>query len=114
MNDSWFRNYVLLAFRLDKALRVVSEHCPFVDYYDGPPEWKAQVAAESLPLAPALLRQALDLTEVISRRDLSPQLMTYLRKQALAMQTICQKRCGETFTLEEELQRCFDLHVPQS
>jgi hypothetical protein len=83
------------------SLRVVSEHSPFVDYYYGPPAWKAQIATEPLPLAPALLRQALDLAEVISRLELSPQRMTFLRKQVLAMQTICQKLCGETFTLEE-------------
>ncbi len=112
MNDSWFRDYVLLAFRIDKALRAVSEHSPFVDCYYGPPEWKAQVAAEPIPLAPTLLRQALDLTEAISRLELEPQRMVYLRKQVLAMQTICQKLCNETFTLEEELQRCFAMHVP--
>jgi hypothetical protein len=114
MNDSWFRDYVFLAFRIDKALRAVSEHSPFVDCYYGPPEWNAQVAAEPIPLAPTLLRQALDLTEAISRLEFEPQRMVYLRKQVLAMQTICQKLCGETFTLEEELQRCFDLHGPLS
>jgi hypothetical protein len=114
MNDSWFRDYVLLAFRLDKALHAVSEHSPFVDYYYGPPDWKAQVAAEPLPQASALLRQALDLAEAVSCLDLEPQRMIYLSKQVLAMQTICQKLCGETFTLEEELQHCFDLHLPQS
>jgi hypothetical protein len=33
MNEAWFRDYVLLAFRLDKVLRAVSEQSPFVDYY---------------------------------------------------------------------------------
>src|SRR5690348_9600700 len=114
MNNSWFRDYVFLAFRIDKALRAISEHSPFVDCYYGPPEWKAQVAAEPIPLGPALLRQALDLTEAVSRLDLEPQRMVYLRKQVLAMQIICQKLCNESFTLEEELQRCFDLNVPPS
>ncbi len=109
MNDSWFRDYVLLAFRIDKALRAISEHSPFVDYYYGPPEWKAQVAAEPLTPAPELLHEALDLAEVVSRLDLEAQRATFLRKQVLAMQTVCQRLCGETFTLEEELQRCFDI-----
>jgi hypothetical protein len=109
MNHFWFRTYVLLAFRLDKALRAISEHSPFVDYYYGPPEWKAQVAAEPLTPAPALLHEALDLAEVVSRLDLEAQRATFLRKQVLAMQTVCQRLCGETFTLEEELQRCFDI-----
>ena len=112
MNDSWFRDYVFLAFRIDKALRALSEHSPFVDCYYGPLEWKAQVAAEPISPARTLLHQALDLAEVISRLDLEPQRMVYLSKQVLAMQTICQKLCNESFTLEEELQRCFDLRVP--
>lgn len=109
MHDSWFRDYVLLSFRLDKALRAVSEHSPFVDYYYGPPEWRAQVAAEALAPAPELLHQALDLAEAVSRLELEPQRAAFLSKQVLAMQTVCQKLCGETFTLEEELQRCFDI-----
>lgn len=109
MNHFWFRTYVLLAFRLDKALRAISEHSPFVDYYYGPPEWKTQVEAEPLTPAPELLHEALDLAEVVSRLDLEPQRATFLRKQVLAMQTVCQRLCGETFTLEEELQRCFDI-----
>lgn len=105
----WFRIYVLLAFRLDKALRAISEHSRFVDYYYGPPEWKAQVAAEPLTPAPELLHQALDLAEAVSRLELERERATFLSKQVLAMQTVCQKLCGETFTLEEELQRCFDI-----
>ena len=31
MSKTWFRDYVFLAFRIDKALRAVSEHSPFVD-----------------------------------------------------------------------------------
>jgi len=112
MNETWFRDYVFLAFRIDKALRAVSEHSPFVDYYYGPPEWRAQIAAEPPEAAPALLRASLDLTEAIARLNLEPLRATFLSKQLLAMQTVCQKLCGEKFTLEEELQRCFDIHLP--
>jgi hypothetical protein len=106
---SWFRDYVLLAFRMDKVLRAVSEHSPFVDYYYGPPGWREQVAASPLVPAPELLDQALDLAEVVSGLDLEPQRATFLHKQVRAMQTVCQKLCGETLSLEEELERCFDL-----
>jgi hypothetical protein len=64
MNNSWFHDYVFLAFRLDKALRAVSEHSPFVDDSSGPPEWKTQGTAEPLPPTLAFLRQALDLAEI--------------------------------------------------
>jgi hypothetical protein len=114
MNASWFRLYVLLAFRLDKALRAISEHSPFVDYYYGPPEWRAEVATEPQRTAPELLHEALDLAEAIAGLDLEPQRAAFLTKQVLAMQTVSQKLCGETFSLEEELQRCFDIRLPLS
>jgi len=99
MNNSWFHDDVFLAFRFDKALRAVSEHSPFVDDSSGLPEWKAQVTAEPPPPTPVFLRQELDLAEVISRLDLSPPRMTFLRKQVLAIQTICQKLCGDWMTV---------------
>ena len=67
MGETWFRDYVLLAFRIDKALRAISAHSPFVDYYYGPPEWQAQVAAEPLSDATELLNAANALTEAVSR-----------------------------------------------
>jgi hypothetical protein len=45
MNEQWFREYVLLAFRMGKAIRKFTES-RFVDYYYGPPEWKAEAEAE--------------------------------------------------------------------
>lgn len=114
MNESWFRSYILLAFRVDKALRAISEHSPFVDYYYGPPEWRAQVASEPLRAAPELLHDALALAEAIAGLDLEPRRATFLSKQVLAIQTVCRKLCGETFSLEEELERCFDLHLPMT
>ncbi len=112
MDDSWFHAYVLLAFRLDKALRAVSEHSPFVDYYYGPPEWQAQAADEAPMPAVRLLADADNLAAAIARLDLEPQRAIFLRKQVLAMRTVCQKLCGETFTLEDELDRCFDVRQP--
>ena len=112
MNESWFRAYVLLAFRIDKALRTISEYSPLVDYYYGPAAWRAQVAAEPFTPAPVLLQAADELTELLAHLDLEPRRATFLSKQIRAMHTVCQKLCGETFSLEDELQRCFDLRLP--
>jgi hypothetical protein len=114
MSTSWFRAYILLAFRIDKAVRAVSEQSPFVDYYYGPAEWRAQVAAEPVRSAPELLEEATNLAEVFASLDLEPQRVAFLGKQLLAMQTVCEKLGGATFRLDEELQRCFDLHLPLS
>ena len=114
MSTVWFRGYILLAFRIDKAVRAVSEESPFVDYYYGPAEWRAQVEAEPLRSAPELLEEAIDLAEVIAGLDVEPRRVVFLSKQLLAMQTVCQKLGGATFRLDEELQRCFDLSLPVS
>ena len=59
MSDQWFRDYVQLQFRMDKSIRKYSES-RFVDYYYGPPEWKAAVDQEAETLAPDLVRAAKD------------------------------------------------------
>ncbi len=112
MNESWFQAYVLLAFRIDKALRAISEDSPLVDYYYGPAAWRTQVEAEPPIPAPVRLQTADELTQMLAHLDLEPCRATFLSKQVLAMHTICQKLCGETFSLADELQRCFDLRLP--
>jgi hypothetical protein len=44
MNEQWLQAYILLAFRIDKAIRAFSTNSPFVDCYYGPLEWKDTVA----------------------------------------------------------------------
>lgn len=112
MNESWFQAYVLLAFRIDKALRAISEYSPLVDYYYAPAAWKTQVEFEPPTPAPALLQAADELTQMLVHLDLEPNRATFLSKQVLALHTVCQKLCGETFSLEDELRRCFDLRLP--
>jgi len=45
MGESWSSDYIQLAFRIDKLFQSLIE-LPFVDYYYGSPEWKAQVQNE--------------------------------------------------------------------
>lgn len=45
MGESWSSDYIQLAFRIDKLFQTLIE-LPCVDYYFGPPEWKAQVQNE--------------------------------------------------------------------
>jgi hypothetical protein len=51
MIEPWFRDYVLLAFRIDKALRACAAQSPFVDYYYGSPAWKALIDNEPVSQA---------------------------------------------------------------
>jgi hypothetical protein len=42
MSTQWHQEYIQLAFRIEKIFKKQVE-LPYVDYYYGPPEWKAQV-----------------------------------------------------------------------
>src|SRR5437763_2187004 len=65
MNEQWFREYVLLAFRMDKAIRKFTES-RFVDYYYGPPEWKAEAEAEAERSPSELVRDAIALEDALA------------------------------------------------
>jgi len=116
MHEQWFREYVLLAFRMDKAIRKFTES-RFVDYYYGPPEWKAEAEAEAERSPSELVRDAIALEDALASQSFEAHRATYLEKQVVALETVCRKLSGETFSLEEEVQRCFDIHpqrVPES
>jgi hypothetical protein len=114
MDEQWFKEYVLLAFRMDKAIRKFTES-RFVDYYYGPPEWKAEAEAE-MP-DDELVRDAMALEDTLAEQGFEAHRAIYLEKQVGALETVCRKLNGETFSLEEEMQRCFDIHperIPES
>lgn len=108
MSEHWFRDYVLLQFRMDKSLRKFTES-RFVDYYYGPPEWKATVEAESETPAPDLIRAAMALLDALPTQGFEAHRVSYLSKQVIALETVCRKLNGETFSLEDEVKRCFDI-----
>ncbi|HEX4716156.1 MAG TPA: hypothetical protein VH164_14640 [Ktedonobacteraceae bacterium] len=56
MSEQWHQDYVQLAFRIDKVFHKHIE-LPYVDYYYGPPEWKAQVESEPEQEPIVLLRE---------------------------------------------------------
>jgi hypothetical protein len=108
MSEQWFRNYVQLQFRMDKAIRKFTES-RFVDYYYGPPEWKAAVENEAETPAPDLVGAAMALLDALPAQRFEEHRTTYLSKQVIALETVCRKLNGETFSLEDEVQKCFDI-----
>jgi len=90
MSEQWFREYVLLAFRMDKAIRKFSES-RFVDYYYGPPEWKAAVEGEAEMPAAELVRGAMALADALPAQGFETHRATYLEKQVIALETVCRK-----------------------
>ena len=106
--SQWIENYVRLAFRIEKVFQTCYGR-RFIAYYYGPPAWKAK--EDIAPVYPSadLLRMAMTLSETLTYQLVEPPRATFLKKQLLAMETICRVFCGETFSLEEETERCFDI-----
>jgi hypothetical protein len=116
MNEQWLRGYVLLALRMDRAIRKFTDS-RFVDYYYGPAEWKAEVATEAETSPAELVRDAMALEDTLAEQGFEGRRTTYLAKQVIALETVCRKLSGETFSLEEEARRCFDISpawIPES
>lgn len=109
MPTQWLQFYIQLAFRIDKSIRAISASSPFVDCYYGPPEWQESVAVEDITPPADLLRAAGQLIDTLPLQNFDPHRQTWLAKQMRAIETVCRKLCGEIFTLEDEVQRCFDI-----
>jgi len=116
MTTQWCKEYILLALRMDKVIQNFTES-RFVDHYYGPSEWKANVLAEAERSPEALVRDAMALEDALAGQNFDAHRTTYLEKQVVALETVCRKLAGETFSLEEEVRRCFDIspeRVPDS
>ncbi len=116
MSAQWLRDYIQLSFRIDKVFHIVAE-MPFVDYYYGPPEWKAKLEQEAAQEPLELVQAATALLEVLPAQNFDQHRTTHLSKQVLAMQTVCRKLNGEAFSFAEELQHIFDVQfawVPET
>lgn len=109
MSESWFRDYVCLQFRMEKVILKFTKS-RFVDYYYGPPEWKAIVEAEPEASAADLVRAAMALADALAAQGFEAHRLKYLQKQVRALETVCRKLNGETFALQDEVERCFDIH----
>jgi hypothetical protein len=116
MYEPCVREYVLLAFRIENAIQKYTGS-RFVDYYYGPPDWQAEAATEAEQAPSQLVRDAMALEDALSEQGFETQRATYLEKQMIGLETVCRKLAGETFSLEDEVQRCFDIHperIPES
>ncbi len=108
MNDQWIEDYTLLALRIDKLLRGFSDK-PYIDYYYGAPELRAKVEAEAEVPAGELTEDAQVLIATLSGQGFEARRSRYLHKHVVAMETMSRKMNGESFSLEDEVERCFDI-----
>ncbi len=108
MNETWLQQYIFLAFRIHKAMQATYES-PFVEAYYGPPAWRSQVEAEPALERAELLRQTMSLADALPVQGFASNREVYLEKHIKAMETLCRKLAGETFSLKEEARYCLDI-----
>lgn len=108
MRDAWGEDYVRLGLRLERAVP------GFVDGYFGPPDLKAEVDGEGPPVPADLVRAALRLADALPAQGYDSMRAAYLARQVRAMETVSRQLAGETFSLVEEVERCFDVRVERT
>jgi hypothetical protein len=108
MGENWLREYIFLAFRIHK-LAEATYGSPFVETYYGPPEWRTQIESEPEATASQLVRQAISLADALPGQAFTQNREIYLAKHVKAMETLCRKLCGESFSLEEEARYFLDI-----
>ena len=108
MIHPWIKEYLLLAMRIDRAVRQLDDR-PFVEYYHGPSELRAQAEEEVAPATEALLDAAQTLAETLPQQGFELQRAGFLVKHLAAMAIICRKVMGQEMTLVEEIEGCLDV-----
>lgn len=109
MSEQWYREYILLGLRIDKAMRKIVESA-YVDAYYGPSAWREVVEQEPVLPTITLLRAATALGDALPAQGFETQHLSYLQKQVVSMEMLCRKLHGELFSLEDEVQKCFDVY----
>ncbi|GHO49595.1 hypothetical protein [Ktedonospora formicarum] len=109
MSNNWLRDYTVLALRLQKTIDEHTNYESLEEYQ--PPEWYEQVRHEPVQPADVLAQHAQELSASLSQQGFEAHRERYLAKQVRALETVALRLRGERFTLQEELERCFDLQI---
>lgn len=109
MNEQWLHDYTVLVLRLQKAIDAHTSYEPVEEYL--PPEWYEQVQQEPVQQGEMLVRDAQALMDTLPQQHFEPQRTAYLAKLLRALETTGRRLQGERFSLQEEVSRCYDLHV---
>lgn len=109
MNEQWLHDYTILALRLRKAVDVHTSYEPVEEYL--PPEWYGQVQHEPVQPGETLVRDTQTLMDSLPQQHFEPQRAAYLAKMLRALETVGRRLQGERLSLQEEVLRCYDLHV---
>ena len=108
MIHPWIKEYILLALRIDKAFRRMDDW-PFVDYFYGPAELRADVEREEEKSGAELARAAIALGDALPAQNFERSRANFLEKHVSTMEVLCRKLSGQRFIMQEVIQRCLDL-----
>jgi hypothetical protein len=108
MAQTWVRDYIRLAFRIDKAFQNVGDG-PFVDSFYGPTDLRASVAQEPEKTADDLVVDVRALQDSLPSQGFEQQRASFLSRQVRAMEVFCRKLAGQDNVLQGEIQQCLDV-----
>jgi hypothetical protein len=109
LGELWLHDYTVLALRLQKAVDALTSYEPVEEYL--PPEWYEQVQYEPVQPAEMLVRDTQALMDALPEQHFEPWRTAFLAKLLRALETVGRRLQGERFSLQEEVLRCYDLHV---
>ncbi|GAB6098944.1 hypothetical protein JCM16358_08230 [Halanaerocella petrolearia] len=107
MSNDWIKNYILLALRIDKAVRNLGDW--FVDCYYGPKYLKRTVEKETIKSSNFLLKEAIKLDDSLKNQAFTSKRKNFLKKQVKAMRTITRILDNKDISLEEQIETCLDI-----
>lgn len=94
--DEWLHRYALLALRLDRQLQGSATGTVVV--YQGPPDWRAEVAGEEPPPAGRLIEDA---EELLAEIPFGPDRTEYLAAHVRSMRAVARRLSGVELPLPE-------------
>lgn len=107
MSNGWVENYILLALRIDKAVRNLGDW--FVDCYYGPKHLKRTVEEETVKSSNFLLKEAIKLDDSLKNQTFTSKRKIFLKKQVKAMKMVTKILDNKDIPLEEQIMDCLDI-----
>ncbi len=107
MLHSWLKEYILLAFRIDKLCRKSGDY--FIDSYFGP-EDLSEIVKEEKNIS-VLIESAIKLKQILPEQNFEKQRCEFLKKQVQAMEMATRILNHENISLKQQVKSCLDIDI---
>ncbi|MGF7059926.1 hypothetical protein [Brassicibacter mesophilus] len=109
MLHPWFKEYILLALRIDKLFKKSGDH--FIDAYIGPDELSEIVVKENYKSIGNLMKSASRLIQALPKQNFENQRYEFLEKQVQAMEMTLRILNKEKISFNKQVEQCLDIEL---